>query len=206
MPQDRVIFWDAFLPEQIFNDLITDISSVRVLDTPDNSEWRVTKSPLNSYAAVKNLKSVGLTLSAAHDYSSDNAMLLSDIMHELFNLYIAVRAHYLVVTCITKFSVLRTASLQVCTACANLQWAVRQLEHSWRRTISSTRCRGYAPQGTLEVDNNTDAFERVRTFGSDASMQDLLSLAQSGPTTRTAQQAWTVVIQSFQWLCIHQDD
>ena len=176
IPQDRVTFWDAFLPEQICDDhnkcnkCITDMTSVRVSDTSDNSEWRVTKPPLDSYAAIRNLKSVGLTLSVAHVYSSCNDMLLPGIMHKLFNLYIAVRAHYLVVTCITKFSVLRAASLQFCIACADLQWAVRQLEQSWSCTISSTRCGGYTPQWTHEVDNNTDAFERVRTFGSDVSM------------------------------------
>jgi hypothetical protein len=37
-------------------------------------------------------------------------------------------------------------------------------------------------------------------------MRDLLLLAQVGPTAKTAQQAWTVVSQSFQWLCIHQDN
>ena len=100
---------------------------------------------------------------------------------------------------------LRAVSPQFCTACTNTQWAVRQLEPSWSHSIASTRCRGYSPQWTLEVDNNTDAFERVRTFGSDVSMQDLLLLAQLGPTARAAQQAWTVCSQSFQWLCIHQD-
>ena len=46
---------------------------------------------------------MGLALSAAHDYSSGNDMLLSDVMHELFYLYTAVRAHHLVVTCIYLF-------------------------------------------------------------------------------------------------------
>ena len=78
---DQVTFWDAFLPEQIFFNLVADISSVHVSHTPDNSEWRITQSPLDGYAAIKNIKSVGLTLSAAQDYSSGNDMLLSDVMH-----------------------------------------------------------------------------------------------------------------------------
>jgi hypothetical protein len=201
---DQVTFWDAFLPEQIFFNLVADISSVHVSHTPDNSEWRITQSPLDGYAAIKNIKSVGLTLSAAQDYSLGNDMLLSDVMHELFILYISVRAHYLVVTCIARFSVLRAVSLQFSTACTNIQWAVRQLAPSWSRTIASTRCRGYSPQQTLEVDNNTEAFERMRTYGQDVSMRDLILLAQFGPTARTAQQAWTVCSQSFQWLRIHQ--
>ena len=201
---DQVTFWDAFLPEQIFFNLVADISSVHVSHTPDNSEWRITQSPLDGYAAIKNIKSVGLTLSAAQDYSSGNDMLLSDVMHELFILYISVRAHYLVVTCIARFSVPRAVSLQFSTACTNIQWAVRQLAPSWSRTIASTRCRGYSPQRTLEVDNNTEAFERMRTYGQDVSMRDLILLAQFGPTARTAQQAWTVCCQSFQWLRIHQ--
>ena len=201
---EQVTFWDVFLPEQIFFSLVADVSSVLVPDTPDNSEWRITQSPLDGYAAIRNIKSVSLTLSAAQDYSSGNDMLLSDVMHELFDLYISVRAHYLVVTCIAKFSVLRAVSLQFSTACTNIQWAVRQLAPSWSRTIASTRCRGYSPQWTLEVDNNTEAFERMRTYGRDVSMHDLLLLAQFGPTARAAQQAWTVCIQSFQWLGIHQ--
>ena len=77
------MFWDAFSPQQIFADLVFDISSVPVLGMPKNSEWNITKSPLDNYAAIRNLKSAGLTLSAAQDSSSGNDTMLGDIMHEI---------------------------------------------------------------------------------------------------------------------------